>query len=90
MTRENLAQSEGRVKRIHISQPHIRHNIKAAPEDRLPPVTVQTSKGPLYAWSVQILGPSKVVWGEKPLSCGARVWIETNAALCLDCADDAV
>jgi len=29
---------------------------------------------------VEILGPSKVVYSEdKPLSCGAHVWIETQA-----------
>ena len=87
MTRAELAQTEGRVKRIHVSQPHIRHNIKAAEDDRKPPLIVQTSKGPVYAWSVDIAGPSSLVWGEKPLSCGARVWIETRAALTLHDAD---
>ena len=33
-----------------------------------------------YGHKVEILGPSKVVYSpDKPLSCGARVWIETEA-----------
>ena len=45
-----------------------------------PVITVKTSKSNTYAHEVNILGPSKVVYKpNKPLSCGARVWIETTA-----------
>ena len=34
----------------------------------------------IYAHEVEILGPSKIVYSpKKPLSCGARVWIETES-----------
>ena len=36
-------------------------------------------------YEVEILGESKVVYSpDKPLSCGARVWIETNAEVKID------
>ena len=38
-----------------------------------------------YAHEVEILGASKIIYSpDKPLSCGARVWIETDEeVLCL-------
>lgn len=77
--RTRLAAERGRVKRLHVSQPHIRHNIRAPEAERKPPIIVQTSAGPLYGWDVEIDGPSRLVWGEKPLGCGARVWLETQS-----------
>ena len=45
-----------------------------------PVITVKTSKSNDYGHEVAILGPSKVIYSpDKPLSCGARVWIETEA-----------
>ena len=45
-----------------------------------PVITVKTYKSNTYAHEVEILGKSKVVYSpDKPLSCGARVWIETDA-----------
>ncbi len=65
---------------IHVNQAHIRKNIRAVEEDRVPVLTVKTYKTNKYADSVTILGPSKVVYSpDKPLSCGARVWIETES-----------
>jgi hypothetical protein len=64
---------------IHVNQAHIRKNIKADSEDRIPVLTVKTYKTNIYANSVVIHGPSKVIYSpDKPLSCGARVWIETD------------
>lgn len=62
---------------IHVNQHAIRRNIKAdTPE---PVLTVKTYKSNTYAHEVQIKGPSRIVYSpDKPLSCGARVWIETN------------
>lgn len=63
---------------IHVNQHNIRRNIKNA--DKLPVLTVKTYKSNTYANEVQIDGPSRVVYSpDKPLSCGARVWIETQA-----------
>lgn len=42
-------------------------------------MTIKTYKSNTYAKEVAILGPSKVVYSpDKPLSCGATVWIETQ------------
>jgi len=64
---------------IHVNQALIRKNIKAEDDDRVPVLTVKTYKTNRYANTVVIHGPSKVVYSpDKPLSCGARVWIETE------------
>ena len=66
------------IKRIHINQHNIRHNAKN-PHDLKPPVTVKTSKSNVKGFSVLINGPSKLVYSpNKPLSCGAKVWVETR------------
>jgi len=65
-------------KRIHVNMHKIRSNKKHGTND--PVITVKTSRSNRYAHNVEILGPSKVIYQpEKPLSCGARVWIETEA-----------
>lgn len=64
-------------KRIHINQHKIRANKKNGTND--PVITVKTYKSNEYGHQVNILGESKVVYSpNKPLSCGARVWIETE------------
>ena len=56
----------------------IRFNKKHGTND--PVITVKTSHSNRFAHQVEILGPSVVIYRpEKPLSCGARVWIETDA-----------
>jgi len=41
-------------------------------------LTVKTYKSNTYAHEVEIDGPSRIVYSpDKPLSCGAKVWIET-------------
>ncbi len=70
-------------KRIHINQHVIRANKKNGTDN--PVITVKTSKSNNYATEVEILGKSKVIYSpNKPLSCGARVWIETNDKVILD------
>jgi hypothetical protein len=45
-----------------------------------PVITVKTSKSNTYTHKVEIKGPSKVIYSpDKPLSCGAKVWIETES-----------
>lgn len=64
---------------IHVNQAHIRKNIRAEEENREPVLTVKTYKDNRYANTAIIHGPSKIVYSpDKPLSCGARVWIETE------------
>lgn len=70
------------IKRIHVNMHVIRRNRTAPTHD--PPLTVKTSRANLKAHRVIIKGSSEVVYQpEKPLACGARVWIETDAPLTL-------
>ena len=63
---------------IHVNQHAVRRK-----DDKT--ITVKTYKDNRYAREVEILGPSRVVYSpDKPLSCGARVWIETHAEVILD------
>jgi hypothetical protein len=65
---------------IHVNQAHIRKNIKLEAKEQIPVLTVKTYKSNNYCNSVDIKGPSRVVYSPyKPLSCGARVWIETES-----------
>ena len=64
--------------KIHVNQHIIRSNKKHGKKE--PVLTVKTYKSNTYANAVEIKGPSKVVYSpDKPLSCGARVWIETES-----------
>ena len=63
--------------RIHVNQHKIRSNKKHNLNE--PVITVKTSKSNTYGHGVELLGPSKIIYSpDKPLSCGARVWIETE------------
>lgn len=63
---------------IHVNQHVIKSNAKSG--ERKPTLTVKTYKSNNYASEVEILGPSKIVYSpDKPLSCGAKVWIETHS-----------
>jgi hypothetical protein len=69
--------------RIHINQHKIRNNTTRGTND--PVVSIKKGRTNTYCHNVEILGPSKVVYRPcKPLSCGARVWIETDAPLVID------
>ena len=67
---------------IHVNQSVIRKNLKTGDND--PVLTCKTYKSNNYAHEVVILDSegqecAKVVYSkDKPLSCGARVWIETQ------------
>ena len=70
-------------KRIHINQHVIRSNKKNGTNE--PVITVKTSKSNDYAHEVEIKGPSKIIYSpDKPLPCGAKVWIETEEKIVLD------
>lgn len=69
--------------RIHVNQHKIRSNKKNNLNE--PVITVKTSKSNTYAHEVNILGPAKVIYSpDKPLSCGAKVWIETESEVLID------
>ena len=71
--------------RIHVNQHHIHSNKTKGTE--LPVITVKQGKTNTYCNEVEILGPSKIIYGgngcdAKPLlSCGARVVIETESEI---------
>ena len=63
---------------IHINQHKIKSNRKNGTTE--PVITCKTYKSNDYAHEVEINGPCKVVYSpNKPLSCGAHVWIETQS-----------
>lgn len=68
-------------KKIHVNQHAIKANAKHGTNE--PVITVKTYKTNDYAHRVAIHGNSAVVYPGKTLSCGARVWIETNAPVTL-------
>ena len=62
---------------IHVNQ----HIIKANRKNNVvnPVLTCKTYKSNNYAHEVEIKGDSKIIYSpDKPLSCGAHVWIETR------------
>ena len=63
---------------IHVNQHKIKRNAKTG--EREPVLTCKTYKSNDYAHEVMIDGPSRIIYRpNKPLSCGARVWIETES-----------
>ena len=63
--------------KIHVNQHKIRNNAKTGKKE--PVITVKTYKSNEYASSVSINGPSVLIYSpDKPLSCGAKVWIEAE------------
>ena len=64
---------------IHVNQHNIKKNNKLSTKRKVKVLTVKTYKSNTYCNEVEILGNSKVIYSpDKPLSCGAKVWIETN------------
>ncbi|KKN52659.1 hypothetical protein LCGC14_0610530 [marine sediment metagenome] len=65
------------ITRIHVNQHVIKRNAKTG--ERKPCLTIKRGKSNIYAHEVTINGPSTVIYRpDKPLSCGARCWIETE------------
>jgi hypothetical protein len=63
---------------IHVNQAVIARNRKTGANE--PPLIARDYKGSTPAHNIEIQGPSVLVnRPHKPLSCGARVWIETQA-----------
>ena len=69
---------------IHVNQSIIRANNKADLDDVQPPLTIKTYKENTYGFQAVITDDdgtevARVVYSpHKPLSCGARVWIQTE------------
>ena len=70
---------------IHINSNVIKSNKKHNKMD--PPITVRRVKSKVEARYHELIidGPCKIVYApDRPLPCGARVWIETDAPLLED------
>lgn len=68
---------------IHVNQHVIKANRKNGTND--PVLTVKTYKSTRYAHTVDVKGPTRVVYSpDKPLACGAHVWIETEAEVVIN------
>jgi len=66
------------LKKIHVNQHVIKRNRKTG--EREPVFTCKTYKSNDYGHEIVIHGPCRIVYSpDKPLSCGAHVWIETEA-----------
>jgi len=70
------------IKRIHVNQHNIKKNRKHG--TNVPVLSVKTYKDNRYGHEADILDENgnvaaKVIYSpDKPLSCGAHVWIETH------------
>lgn len=80
----------GTLKRVHVDRHAIAANKKALAEGYTtvrPPLTVQTSSGPVKASRIEILDTLGNVVAvfmyrpDKPLGCGAVAWVETRCAV---------
>lgn len=75
---ESITMPPGTIKRIHVNQHVIRANTKTGARDNV--VTIQWRNKSYCVRTVNIAGASEVIYShDKPLSCGARVWVETRA-----------
>ena len=72
----------GGVKRIHVNQSNLRCRVNRTGKN--PCYTVKHSGLTRWATEIEILGPSRLIERiDNPLSCGARLWIETTSEVLL-------
>ena len=68
---------------IHVNQHVVRKNGKTGSRD--PCLTVKRGRTNTYATAAEVLGPCRVVYSpDCPLSCGAKIWIETDSEVRLE------
>jgi hypothetical protein len=67
----------GTIKRLHVDRHIIAKDRKTGV--RTAAITIQTSKGSIKTKFVHVNGPCSFLYPEKPLPCGARVYIETKS-----------
>tara|TARA_R110000744_G_scaffold89251_1_gene173606 strand:- start:195 stop:452 length:258 start_codon:yes stop_codon:yes gene_type:complete len=74
------------ITRIHVNQHVIRANAKNGENN--PIFTVKSKGKNTYAHSVKVVGEMELVYSpNKPLSCGAKVWIETKGDIKMSTID---
>lgn len=70
---------------IHVNQHAVRRNAKRdAAEAMEPVITVKTHKSNTYGFTAEFSDGRVVYSPDKPLSCGAKVWIETDKPVVVD------
>ena len=71
------------VKRIHVNKHIIASNRKTG--ETKAPLSVKVGKRNVRGHRVEVLGKCTVIYRpEKPLSCGASVWVETHGQVNVD------
>lgn len=74
---------QNKIARIHVNQHVIKANAKSG--ERNPVFTIKQGGKNTYATRVKVVGEMELVYSpDKPLSCGAKVWIETRGDIELD------
>ena len=72
-----------KIARIHVNQHVIKANAKNGENN--PIFTIKQGGKNTYAHNVKVKGEMELVYSpDKPLSCGAKVWIETKGDIKLD------
>jgi len=78
---------QNKIARIHVNQHVIKANAKNGENN--PIFTVKQGGKNTYAFNVKVKGEMELVYSpDKPLSCGAKVWIETRGDIKLDKSSD--
>lgn len=67
----------GTIKRIHVDRRRLAQNVRRGEDEAA--WTIQTSKGPIKCVHWELTGKTSGDQRAKPLSCGARMYIETRA-----------
>ena len=76
-----------KIARIHVNQHVIKANAKNGENN--PIFTIKQGGSNTYAHNVKVKGEMELVYSpDKPLSCGAKVWIETRGDIILDKSSD--
>jgi hypothetical protein len=79
-----ITMPRGTIKRIHVNQHMIRRNKAKGEHNNV--ITIQWRNKSYPVADAQIHGPAKAVYSpDKPLSCGAHVWVETTAEVTAVC-----
>ena len=73
-----------KIARIHVKQHVIKANEKNGENN--PIFTIKQGGKNTYAHNVKVIGEMDLVYSpDKPLNCGAKVWIETRGDIEVDC-----
>jgi len=74
---------QNKIARIHVNQHVIKANAKNGENN--PIFTIKQGGSNTYAFNVKVKGEMELVYSpDKPLSCGAKVWIETKGDIEVD------